>query len=704
MYNTILGKRIVRLFSYLLCVTAFIFITSCTQNAPEEGGGAVFSTGTKEFNAVIDKATAIIDSTNPKAGLTYLDSCYRRINPGNINDRFHYYAYRYNVAYRDIKDLKMASRYCDTMMQIAEKYKNDPRMAIDLPSAYFAKGDLEFKSGNYDESYKNYYLGQTLAKNKVNNCVLSDYNYRLGMVLYSQERYEDAADNFKTAFSESAECGVIFTRFYRRQEVLDNIGLCYSNLGEFDSALYYYNYALAFIDSYATTFANTRITTYDPARAIVYGNMASVYVKLDSLELAKELLVKSIAINILPHNELMDAQLSRLKLADIFMKEKDAMNTKVILQQVKSTLDSVPNEKVKLGWYKMMWRYYDLTKDGQAAYNYLELYKNYDDSLEVSTKRLRETDMGDKIKNLDKQYQIDLLQKNNRLKQTYLIIAVLLVLLSITTMLFIYQNWKRSRHNVDKLSELNGEVNQQKEKLEQILAELEASNRDKDRILSAVAHDVRNPIASITSLSELLLAENNSYTPEQLQLIEYIKSACNDALTITKDILTASQPRAGEKITLQKTDINILLHECIDILRFRANEKHQQIVLKLATDMPPMLINKERIWRVVSNLAINAIKFSPDGATIDVIAQKINDHLHISVHDNGIGIPDKLKDRIFEMFTEAKRAGTAGEKPFGLGLAISRRIVEEHDGKIWFESTAAGTTFHVTLPIYTGEA
>jgi signal transduction histidine kinase len=105
------------------------------------------------------------------------------------------------------------------------------------------------------------------------------------------------------------------------------------------------------------------------------------------------------------------------------------------------------------------------------------------------------------------------------------------------------------------------------------------------------------------------------------------------------------------------------------------------------------------IWRVVSNLISNAIKFSPVGETIHLKCISEASHVQISVADHGIGIPDEIKDKVFNMFTEAKRSGTIGEKSFGLGLSICKQIIEKHHGKIWFESKPGnGTTFYIKLP------
>jgi signal transduction histidine kinase len=98
-------------------------------------------------------------------------------------------------------------------------------------------------------------------------------------------------------------------------------------------------------------------------------------------------------------------------------------------------------------------------------------------------------------------------------------------------------------------------------------------------------------------------------------------------------------------------------------------------------------------------LISNAIKFSPAGAPIIIKAEEFEKEVQISVKDNGIGIPDKLKNQVFNMFTDAKRPGTEGEKSFGLGLSICQQIVEKHNGRIWFQSdTEHGTTFYFSLP------
>ena len=113
-----------------------------------------------------------------------------------------------------------------------------------------------------------------------------------------------------------------------------------------------------------------------------------------------------------------------------------------------------------------------------------------------------------------------------------------------------------------------------------------------------------------------------------------------------------------------------------------------------------MNIDVEKFRRVIRNLITNAIKFSPEYSKIKVSAEIREGHLLVKVKDKGIGIPDQLKDKIFDPFTTAKRFGTSGEKPIGLGLSIAKQIVEAHGGEIWFKSNeGGGTSFYIEIPV-----
>ncbi len=210
---------------------------------------------------------------------------------------------------------------------------------------------------------------------------------------------------------------------------------------------------------------------------------------------------------------------------------------------------------------------------------------------------------------------------------------------------------------------------------------------------------MRSPVNASLALIELIEADKDRLNKEQQDYLQLLRESSNSALSLTKDLLEVAT-LSSETISKQQTEIGGLVTAVTGLLRFKAAEKQQKIELQMLPALLICNVDKEKITRVINNLVNNAIKFSPQGATIFVNLEKKNDEIELSVKDNGIGIPDSIKDKVFDIFTEAKRFGTSGEQPYGLGLSISKQIVEAHGGRIWFRSEdGVGTTFHVALPL-----
>jgi signal transduction histidine kinase len=289
-----------------------------------------------------------------------------------------------------------------------------------------------------------------------------------------------------------------------------------------------------------------------------------------------------------------------------------------------------------------------------------------------------------------KDEQIRSLTTRSKYQATLLIVTVLSCLLAIAVIIVIRQHLKRTRR-------LNEQVTSQNNQMKRTLGALEQSQADNTRMMQIVAHDLRNPIGAMHSMASLMLEESGR-SEEDLMMLAMIKTSGKNSLELVSDLLQV-QFRTEE---LQKEPIDIaeMLQYCVSLLLNKAKAKGQRISLET---MPVVLpASREKLWRVVSNLVANAIKFSPTGASILVKMDQGVQSVRISVKDEGIGIPPDMQEKIFDLFTEAKRPGTAGEQSFGLGLAISRQIVEAHGGKIWFESNPnKGTTFFVDLPLET---
>jgi signal transduction histidine kinase len=269
------------------------------------------------------------------------------------------------------------------------------------------------------------------------------------------------------------------------------------------------------------------------------------------------------------------------------------------------------------------------------------------------------------------------------------------VLFSIIILL-VWYNWRKSLKHVKVLQEYTRQINNQKQELEKTIEIAENQNKEKDRILRVVAHDLRNPISGIVSL--LSIIKETQEPDERSELLKIMETACFDALNMIKGILEASEALSNKQ---KKSPLSVIqiVHHTVQLLRYKAEEKGQHINIFFPENDLVILGNEEQLRRVLSNLITNAVKFSPTGSDINIKILEHTDSVEIMVEDDGIGIPAHLKDKVFNVFTEAKRYGTQNEKPFGLGLSICKQIIENHKGQIWFTSEdGKGTIFHIMLP------
>jgi signal transduction histidine kinase len=334
-----------------------------------------------------------------------------------------------------------------------------------------------------------------------------------------------------------------------------------------------------------------------------------------------------------------------------------------------------------------------------TAKKLFELYSSLGDNATASTysrQLVALYEQQDKIDNassidyLDyvlKEQQVAALQIKAKDQIILLVLISIAGLLALAVLIVVRRNLKRTK-------KLNAQVTDQNRQMKDTLGALLQSQQDNTNMLKVVAHDLRSPIAGIYSAVQIML-ENDRQSADDEQILRLIKNSSEDSLELVENLLQTQ----FKTDTLKKApvDLSEMLHYCVALLKGSAEAKAQHI--KLGTLQVTLSASREKLWRVVTNLIANAIKFSPNQATIEVEMEETANSVRIAVSDEGIGIPAEIGDRIFDMFTQAKRKGTAGEQSFGLGLAICKQIMEAHGGKIWFERRAEkGTSFFIELP------
>ena len=676
---------------WLSTVFACILLSlSCTKKrAPQSDD---YSDGFKVIFAGVNK---FFDAKQPEKGIKYLDSAFNKLSDPTINDKFRFYGLHFVYSKKTLHSPKNELLYADSMLNIAQSDVKGNAYVSNFAEANFAKGDAFFDANRYNDAYRCFYQGYFLGKNHLDNSVLAEYTYRMGMIMFRQSHFLRAADYFKESYKQSMAYTDDFRAFYQRQELLNDIGESYQHNGNIDSAALYFNRVLVYIDKNNNRFKKLA-NMLDVARAVTYGDQGTIlYAKKQYIQAAEQF-KKSIAINLKKYNDNYNAELVEISLGQLYLDQHQDKLFISLMNDLHNQLDSVKNTEAETDWNRLMSNYYANKNDYAKSLVYFKDYSLLKDSLNKLSVSLKETDVNQQLANYDKQYQIQNLKDNNKLQQIYLYLAIIGVLMAVVIIFLVYRNWERSKRDILAISELNKQINIQKNDLENTLHELNVNNQEKDRILRTVAHDLRNPIGGIVALTNAMLEDE--YSDEQKQLINLVNSTSGNSLELINEILEATNTTNG-KLTSEPVEINGLVSNSVEILSFKAAEKNQKIIIELLDHPQKLMISRERIWRVMSNLISNAIKFSPEGSAIAVKVTSYPGNIHISVSDNGIGIPDDIKDDVFNIFTNAKRPGTAGEKSFGLGLSICQQIIENHHGKIWFESEVnAGTTFHISLP------
>jgi signal transduction histidine kinase len=670
----------------LMVCCSFLFITACNENKPSQ-----FDDRSPQVDSILEKASHFGRDSALQA-IAYVDSALAG-KKLTVPEKVKYLGSKCQVYLFYVNDTANAAIYADSMIAFAEA-NNPERYPTQYAYAFYSKGDVLFRKARYSDAYTYYYKARLIAKTSFNSCTMGEYTYRIAMILYKQARYKEAAENFQRGFTETGTCVMDFGKYFRMQEELNNIALCFYKAGNNDSSLHYYDKAIAFIDEHKHKF-DFRKAWHEIAKGVIYGNKGQIFKEQGRFDEAEKLFRQNIAINLFGEQDISDGQLSYLKLADQFYIQGRIDSMGNALSFIRKSLDKNANKQAETEWSRLMWKYHDSKNETANAYKYLMHFVQLNDSTQKANKSLNKIDAGEQVRMLEKQHDIDLLTKENAVKQLYLVVVISVASLFILIGLLILYYWRQSRRNVRQLTVLNDQISNQKLQLEATLVALEDKNNEKDRILKVVAHDLRTPVASISMLADLILVEEDPVSRKEM--VQLARQACNNSLALIAEILEVATVSSSSFIK-EKASVSSLITECTDLLKLKASEKKQELIVTLDQSDAVIEVNKEKIKRVINNLIVNAVKFSEQGLSIHIKSTVKNDTVRISIKDQGIGIPSKMKSKVFDIFTDARREGTSGEKPFGLGLSICRQIMEAHNGSIWFESEEGiGTTFYLEL-------
>ncbi|MBI5668482.1 MAG: HAMP domain-containing protein [Chloroflexi bacterium] len=243
----------------------------------------------------------------------------------------------------------------------------------------------------------------------------------------------------------------------------------------------------------------------------------------------------------------------------------------------------------------------------------------------------------------------------------------------------------------DEISQVAATFNHMAETLQRFAAE-------RRNMIGDIAHDLRTPLSIIQSNLEAMLDGVLPTTPEELTSLHQETLHLNRLIT---DLRTLSLAESGQ-LHLQKQTVEpgSLVQQVSDRMHLSAQEKNIILETDIASDLPPVQVDPERLMQVMTNLVDNAIRYNTNGSRVIVAAHRTKGRIELSVSDNGPGIPPEDIPHLFERFWRAEKSRNRATGGSGLGLAIVKQLIEAHHGEVQVESqTGSGTRFTIRLPV-----
>ena len=266
------------------------------------------------------------------------------------------------------------------------------------------------------------------------------------------------------------------------------------------------------------------------------------------------------------------------------------------------------------------------------------------------------------------------------------------------------------------LAKILAELEEKREQLEELNQQLQKSNRElneanaklrelaelREEFLALTTHDLRSPLTVISGVISFFTSGRlGELSPEQKNMVSMMERNTQNLIELVNDLLDASKLESGTmRLDTTSFDLRGLLDELRETMEPLAKEKEIELIETIPSDLPQVEADRAKIRRVLQNLLSNALKFTPHGGRVEFSAERRNEGVRVSVSDTGVGISPEDIDRLFDKYEQARSRATRGEKGTGLGLYITKQLVELHGSEIKVESEVGrGSTFSFTLPV-----
>lgn len=556
-------------------------------------------------------------------------------------------------------------------------------------------GITYWSMGKYTEALVNYFKSLQIRQELGNKGGVARSLNNIGETYYKQGKYNEAREYYFKSLRIKEELGDKSGTIRSFNE----IGKVYCSEGKYDSALFYSFRSLHLADSIGAK----------PQKKEALEALAAAYDSLGQHKRALEYHRQFVALK----DSLVNAESleKTAKLREGYEAEKREQQI-VLLNKDK---DLLTKEKA-LQESELERRSIDLARsraEQELQHKSILLLSNEKDLRELTVSRQEAELSAAHARDEQNKQALALAQSERDLQRAELqrrnviqwSLAGFLVLVAISTVWLWWLNRQKLRANKkilkqqQVLEEQAIEIEAANKELQSTNIELDEANRMKTQLLSMAAHDLKNPLGVIIGYSDIILFD----TPEDSDTGKYVHDIQSAAYRMNKlisDLLDSAAMEMGN-ITLELDEVllPVLVSTIAARYEYNAAQKGQQILMETVDDIA-ILADVARLEQVFDNLVSNAVKYSPHGKTIRLRAKKINTIARFEVQDEGPGMSEEDKQKLFGFFQRLSAEPTGGESSNGVGLAIVKKIVDLHKGRIWAESELGkGTTFIVELPI-----
>ncbi len=520
----------------------------------------------------------------------------------------------------------------------AKQLAKENKLFTEEAYAYNNIGDIYNREDNYNAATENINEALKLFSLDSNKAGMAYCNNQLGKVMMNMGKDSLALSHFFKTFKLRKS----LTDTGKMAVAYNSIGEIYHLQGKLDSAKRYYEESMKLLqggDDYRSV-------------CIYHQNAGRYYMQFDSLGKAENNLKKSFDLSL--HYEFNDvSSKTALLLSNVYYKEKDYEKAFYFLNFHKNLSDSITQE------------------ENAAKVARMEMQHRYDEELK----------------------EREIIELRNYAILSFVIIIVLSIAVGLYRINIIKQ-----KANI-KLAEKTEKIVEQQEELQVYYEELKETNQAKDKFFSIIAHDLKNPFNAISGFAELILADLDDKSYENIKRsAKIIQKASEQNYNLLTNLLEWARSQTGEiKFSPENFKISSLIDNIIEQQISAAAQKN--IEIKNNIEDYEMFADMNMLHTVFRNLLSNAIKYSFPKKAIHLDAMMNGSKIQFSIRDEGTGIEKNNLERLFDVGRTLSMPGTNDETGTGLGLVLCKEFIEKHNGKIWIESALGeGTTFYFTIP------